>query len=513
MSRFSTRLCLSLVLAWSCLTGDITTAQQPAAPAAAKEVDVLIGFKTPPGRKDHELVTKQGGKIKHSYWIVNAVAARLPEQALAAIQKNPNVSVIESDAEVTAHDLELDNAWGVQRIGSEFAHTGGYGGAGVKVAVLDSGIDYNHPDLNDNYQGGWDFVNNDDDPMDDNGHGTHVAGTIAAEDNGVGVVGVAPHAKLYALKVLNASGSGSFSGIIAAVQWCVENGIHVTNNSYGSSSYPGSIVRDAYDNADALGLVMVASAGNSGNSSGTGDNVGYPAAFDSVIAVAATTSGEVRASYSSTGPAVEIAAPGSGIYSTTRGGGYGNKSGTSMASPHMAGAAAVLIGGGLTLNDDVRLVLAMTSVDLGASGVDPWYGYGRVDLAEAVATLEGPPPEPDPTPEPTPEPTPDPPPAGIASVDWIAYSTFGGKRSDKHLTIEVAVVNEYGAPIPNASVAVLVARNGSIVESAETTTDGAGIATFTLNSAKSGDYQTLVTDVWGDGFEWDGASPANSFSK
>ena len=117
-------------------------------------------------------------------------------------------------------------------------HVGGNKGYGVNVAVIDSGCDYNHPDGAVNYVGGWDFVNNDNDPMDDNGHGTHVSGTVAAKDDNVGVVGVAPLASLYCLKVLNSSGSGAWSDIIAALQWAVANGIEVTNTAMGARSIP-----------------------------------------------------------------------------------------------------------------------------------------------------------------------------------------------------------------------------------------------------------------------------------
>ena len=140
---------------------------------------------------------------------------------------------------VVAVDLELDDSWGVKRIGAGPVHQQGLWGAGVTVAILDSGIDYTHPDLALNYAGGYDFVNDDDDPFDDNAHGTHVAGIVAARDDDAGVVGVAPYARLYALKVLDASGNGSFSDVIAAMQWAVDHGAQVTNNSYGSSEDPG----------------------------------------------------------------------------------------------------------------------------------------------------------------------------------------------------------------------------------------------------------------------------------
>jgi len=262
-------------------------------------------------------------------------------------------------------------------------------GTGIKVAIIDSGIDYNHSDLDDNYSGGWDFVNGDnnpddpthDGPMDDDGHGTHVAGTVAAEDNESGVVGVAPEAKLYALKALE-GGSGYWSDIMAALQWCVDNGIQVTNNSYGSSGDPGYTVKDAFDNSATAGVLHVAAAGNSGNPPGRGDNVGYPARYLSVIAVAATDQSDKRARFSSTGPDVELAAPGVAINSTLLGGGYGEKNGTSMASPHVAGVAALVwaVNPGWS-NETVRTQLRDTAEDLGDSSL---YGNGLVNAAEAA---------------------------------------------------------------------------------------------------------------------------------
>jgi hypothetical protein len=273
----------------------------------------------------------------------------------------------------------------VKRIGSGLVHDAGNRGDGVNVAIVDTGIDYNHPDLDGNYVGGADFVNNDSDPMDDHGHGTHVAGTVAAEDDNLGVVGVAPKALLYGVKVLSNTGSGSWSNIIAGIQWAVDNGIQVTNNSYGGSAYPGTIVQSAFDNSYAQGVLHVAAAGNSGACPPSGDTVGYPAKFASVIAVAATSSTDARACFSSTGPAVEIAAPGSSINSTRRGGGYTSMSGTSMASPHVAGVAALVIAASEMTNVQVRQRLVETADDLGAPGRDELFGFGLVDADDAAA--------------------------------------------------------------------------------------------------------------------------------
>jgi subtilisin family serine protease len=370
----------------------IVKAAQSSAADQSDRVDVLIAFRNTPDPDDEALVRGAGGRVKHRYHLIRAIATSIPRRAMSALLANPRVAAVEPDVKIFAVDAELDNSWGVKRIGGGSVHANGIRGAGVKVAILDTGIDYTHPDLAANYAGGWDFVNNDADPFDDNKHGTHVAGTIAARDDDAGVVGVAPEATLYALKVLDQNGSGDFSSVIAALQWAVDHGVQITNNSYGSTQDPGSIVQAAFDNAAAAGILHVAAAGNSGTCQGTGESVLFPARYGSVVAVAATDPNDVSPCFSSTGPAVELSAPGVSINSTVPGGGYELLSGTSMASPHVAGAAALVISAGVTdtngngrVNDEVRTILDNTAHDLGAAGRDTWYGFGLVDAAAAVA--------------------------------------------------------------------------------------------------------------------------------
>ncbi|MCK4723899.1 MAG: S8 family serine peptidase, partial [Dehalococcoidia bacterium] len=347
-------------------------------------VDVLIGFDREPGPAEQALVNRAGGTIKYTYHLVPAIAASLPEAAIKGLLRNPNVTSIEPDVKVYAIDTELDDSWGVKRIGAGAVHDGGNKGSGVKVAIIDSGIDYTHPDLDAYYADGYDFVNDDANPMDDYGHGTHCAGIVAAEDNDSGVVGVAPEASLYALKVLGADGSGSYSDVIAALQWAVDNGIEVTNNSYGSSGDPGETVKEAFAKSYTAGVLHVGAAGNSGNPPGRGDNVIYPARWDSVIAVGATDQGDKRARWSSTGTDLELVAPGVDIYSTLLGDTYGEKSGTSMSCPHVAGTAALVIAGEGLTNVEIRTRLQQTADDLGEAGFDTKYGYGLVDADEAA---------------------------------------------------------------------------------------------------------------------------------
>ncbi len=363
-------------------------------------VDVLVSFNRVPGQYEHGIIERAGGSVKSQFSVVPAFSARIPRVAISGLLRNPRILAIEEDGLFWAEDFEteLDNTWGVKRIQAGEVHKSGNFGQGVKVAVIDTGIDYSHPELSGIYAGGYDFVNNDHDPMDDNGHGTHVAGTIASARDGNGVVGVSPEIELYALKVLGSDGSGSFSNIISAIDWALENGIQITNNSYGSSSDPGSIVKLAFDNSYEAGILHVSSAGNSGNPAGKGDNVGYPARWESVIAVVATDQKDSRARFSSTGPSVELSAPGVSINSTWLGGLYRIASGTSMASPHVAGTAALVWSAYPEwTNQQIRVRLRETAQYLGAINQ---YGYGLVDALKASGEIQEPtdPPEEEPDP-------------------------------------------------------------------------------------------------------------------
>lgn len=348
------------------------------------KVRVLIEFDRTPGMEELVMIDRIGGHRHHTYWIVPAVSATLPTQAIKGLLNNPRILSIVEDVEIQADNTEI-YPWGVTQIDADFVHTAGVDGDLVKVAIIDSGIAL-HEDLN--IVGGYNFIDNNGDFADDYGHGTHVAGTIAALANSKGVIGVAPDVELYALKVLDSNGSGYSSDVIAAVEWCVDNGIHVTNNSYGSSRDPGKLVRRAFDEAYAAGILHISSAGNSGRPNGKANTVGYPAAYDSVIAVAATDRNDRRASFSSTGGQVELAAPGVDILSTVMSGGYeGGWNGTSMASPHVAGVAALIksVDSNLT-NVEIREIMTSTAFDLGDTGRDNWFGYGLVDADDAVAT-------------------------------------------------------------------------------------------------------------------------------
>ncbi len=366
----------------------------------SEKVKVIIGFVDTPDKGDENMIRGHGGKTKYTYHIINAKAVEISEQSIAHIKNNPRVAYVEEDAKVYALDAELDNSWGVKHIGAGVVHEYNKG-AGVNVSIIDTGIDTTHPDLYANYKGGYDYVNNDADPKDDNGHGTHCAGIVAAEDNGIGVVGVAPGANLYAVKVLNRVGSGYISDVIAGIDWSVNNDMDVVSMSLGSSTSSTSL-KTACDDAYEAGLVIVAAAGNSGDGNSDTTELSYPAAYDSVIAVGATGRYDTAPSWSNSGPYLELAAPGVGIYSTlptyrvtltrTYGYNYGTLSGTSMACPHVAGTVALVLFSDPTLtNEDVRLRLNTTADNLGPEGWDSVYGNGLVDAENATQPGDAPP--------------------------------------------------------------------------------------------------------------------------
>jgi len=322
------------------------------------------------------------------------VTAALTETEIDALRKDPNVAAVEEDGQMFA--LPFDSLVyegqpsplaetvpiGVQQIKAPSAW--GYSrGKGIRVAVLDTGIDWLHPDLAPNVKGAVSFVPGEG-PMDGNGHGTHCAGTIGAAINGVGVVGVAPEASLYAVKVLANNGSGNWSWLIAGLNWCIQNQIRVCSMSLGGGSAP--IALQAMANAAInAGLLLIAAAGNEGPDMNT---VGFPGKYKNVIAVSAIDNANVVASFSSRGPEVELAAPGVNVLSTLPGGGYGSKSGTSMACPHTAGAAAVVWGAHrFATNVQIWNLLASTADNLGPPNWDVWYGYGRVDVDQAAGAL------------------------------------------------------------------------------------------------------------------------------
>ena len=348
---------------------------------------VLIGYKTQHGSAEESNVRSLRGTIHHSFTIAPVIAATVSGTAIEQLKKDPKIAYIEPDAIATASSYTDTVPSGVHQINADAVQNATVPnlGTGVKIAILDSGIDYTHPDLAPVYKGGYNFVSNTTDPKDDNGHGTHVAGIVAAARNNSGIVGVAPGASIYALKVLDATGSGAYSAIIAGLQWCANpaNGIKVASMSLGGTT-GSSALQAACDNALKAGVLLVAAAGNDGSTATIRDSVEYPARYSSVLAVGAVDQSNVRPYWSSTGAEVNIVAPGVNIYSTWPGGKYQTLSGTSMACPHVTGTAALVIASGVTGPAAIRTKLDTSATDLGTKGLDVVFGYGLDNALKAT---------------------------------------------------------------------------------------------------------------------------------
>ena len=335
------------------------------------------------------LINKVGGEKIKDLKIIKGKAVWLTSQAEKNLLKRAEVLRIDPDIEVYALEnvkikgIKLQPAqiltWNIDRVDAEISW-GISTGDPVKVGVIDTGIDLSHPDLKANIKGGYNAIYPWKSPNDDNGHGTHVAGIIAALNNSIGVVGVGPKIDLYAIKVLNASGSGYLSDVIEGLDWAVKNKMKVVNMSLGTDQDVQSF-RDAIKNAYNAGVTIVAAAGNSGGA------VTYPAAYSEVIAVSAIDQNNQIASWSSRGPEIDLAAPGVNIYSTYKGSTYKTLSGTSMAAPHVTGAAALIIDKekcGTCTPDEIRQRLQQTAIGLGDPGTDNLYGAGLVNVYKAL---------------------------------------------------------------------------------------------------------------------------------
>jgi serine protease len=350
-------------------------------------------------------------------------AGKKVEEMVEAFQKEPNVEYAVPNSIAHAHFSPNDPLYSYQWHLDNPVHGGihmeaawdieGGGNSGVIVAVVDTGVAYEEsgrkysmaPDLAyTKFVAGWDFVNNDAHPNDDNSHGTHVTGTIAqSTNNGIGVAGVAFNCSIMPVKVLNKNGSGTLQQVVDGIHYAVAHGADVINMSLGwPAGYdPGQPLKDALNDAYYAGVTVVCSSGNDG-----ANTVSYPAAYATTIAVGATRYDETRASYSNYGDALDLTAPGGDLDVDQNGDGYGDGvlqntfnpitrntrdfgywffDGTSMAAPHVSGVAALVISHGIaTTPDEVRDCLQSTAEDKGVAGWDEEYGWGIVDAYAAL---------------------------------------------------------------------------------------------------------------------------------
>ncbi len=376
-------------------------------------------------------------------------------------KKNPNVEYAEPDflAEVLAtvpDDPYFSSQWGLSAIQAEEAWDIETGASNpVIISIVDTGVNYNHPDLAGKVLGGYDFVNNDNDPMDDHSHGTHCAGIASAvTNNSLGIAGVSWHAFIMPFKVLDYRGWGSYSDVASGITTAASWGADVISLSLGGTSNSATLenaVNYAYDQ----GCFIVAATGNSGD-----ETLLYPAACNKAMGVAATDQYDQRAYFSSYGSHVDISAPGVTILSTVRGTSYANKNGTSMATPHVTGLAALIWSKKPELtNDQVGEVITQTADDIYPDGFDMYTGYGRINALTAMQLLQ-------PTQPPAP-PEPGEPPYlvvekfGDPTEIWQAGSNLTPDRTGLTITLEGVgdPVTISGQPV---DVVLIIDRSGSM---------------------------------------------------
>lgn len=344
--------------------------------------EVIIGFDSTLSVMD--MNSYQGhilkGKIEDLNTALILVEPGTEQAFIGSVAHLPPVRFAEYNSRVNAFLIPNDplwsQQWGPQRIHCAEAWDSGTGSSSVTIAIVDTGIDYNHEDLSAHYlSGGRDWVNGDNDPMDDNDHGTHCAGIAAAVmNNELGIAGVA-QVKLLAEKVLNSDGQGTAFNVASGITHAADQGADVISMSFGSSDSSVTI-QDACVYAYTLkGAVLVAASGNDGQ-----PTVSYPAAYDTVIAVGAIDQSDELCSFSNYGEKLELVAPGFQIISTIRNNQYDSYDGTSMACPHISGIAALAISKNPgQSNVWIRDLLDVSAEDLGSPGKDIYFGYGLVD--------------------------------------------------------------------------------------------------------------------------------------
>ncbi|WP_171720215.1 S8 family peptidase [Paenibacillus phytohabitans] len=263
--------------------------------------------------------------------------------------------------------------WGVEKTHSPQFWSQGYTGKGVKIAILDTGVNPSHPDLG-NIHEGFNALSPNQASLDDNGHGTMVTGIINAIHNNIGITGIAPGADIYPIKVLDKFGEGNIDAIVKGIDWCIEHHIQLINMSFAIPNDDAAL-REAIQRANDAGIIIIASGSNS-----SGGIVGFPASYDEVISVTSVDKHDVIGAKSPRGK-VDYSAPGVDIISTMANGGYKMMSGTSFAAPHLTGVTALLLEKykGIT-KDEVIMKLSQLSRDLGKPQKDDVYGEGIVIL-------------------------------------------------------------------------------------------------------------------------------------
>lgn len=408
---------------------------------------VLLGFKQCPLPQDLDELKAVLGKFSSSIsqqldlLLPNVAKIELPagldlSRLKDILRSLPYTSFLEEDVKVQAYyqpnDPRYSEQWYLPSISAPAAWDVTVGSSDVTIAVIDTGVDYTHPDLASKCVAGYNFVGHNSNPMDDHGHGTHVAGIAAAiGNNGTGVVGVDWSARIMPIKVLNSQGSGYDSDVASGIRYAADHGAKVINMSLGSSEYSYTL-EEAVNYAFNKGVTIVAAAGNDGGA------VGYPAACPHVIAVGALDSSDRLASFSNRGSDLDLTAPGVNILSTVPGG-YQKMSGTSMASPVVTGCASLVLASYPDYGpSQVESALEAGATDLGSAGFDTTFGYGKVNPSTAVQNSQ-------PTPNPVPGDNTWAPPQPGGSTTWYMAEGYTGPGFETYILVENP--NEQGATL------------------------------------------------------------------
>lgn len=388
--------CIIAIMFFCTISPLLTNVEAVAKPSEYVPGEVIIGLKDASLAAIRPVISGLGAAIEREITGLNAIVVKVSPGAedslMQSMRGRPEVAFVERNgiykATFVPNDTNWPLQWNMPMIKADKAWDTHRGSSEVVIAIIDTGIDYNHPDLAANYKsGGYDWVNNDFDPIDDNSHGTHCAGIAAAVlNNALGVAGVA-QVKVWTEKVLDSAGSGSWDDAASGIIHATDKGVNVISMSMGGYGY-SSLVDIACTYAWNHGVVLVAAAGNDYLSLNTYPF--YPACLSTVIAVSATNSADnFDSSYSNYGSKIEVSAPGTSIYSTILGNSYGYKTGTSMATPHVAGLAALIWSYKPQLtNSGVRNALDTAVDDKGAAGRDSYYGYGRINCRKIVSSPE-----------------------------------------------------------------------------------------------------------------------------
>jgi thermitase len=379
----------------------LAAAALPAGAAEAEHVSgrLLIGYRGDPDAPAFRWTLAAHGAVTRRHLAALGMQTiDVPEEAsqaiAASLQQTGLFDYVERDYYARTgsdpNDPSYASQWHLRKIAGPQAWSFTTGSASVVVAVVDSGVFAAHADLASKLVPGWNFVQSNSDTGDVLGHGTAVAGTVAAEtNNGIGVAGVNWASRIMPLVVVTAGDYAAYSDIAAAIQYAADRGVRIINVSIGGAS-PSAALQNAVDYAWSRGSVVFASAMNDGTSVPY-----YPAACRHVVGVSATDPNDRLASFSNYGSWVTLSAPGTNILTTVAGGGYGYWNGTSFSSPIVAGVAALLLAANPQLSNDALVsLLEQTADDIGDPGFDSYFGWGRVNASRAVMAAQPQPPEP-----------------------------------------------------------------------------------------------------------------------